>query len=205
MDQTLKQRLVGALVLLSAAVIFVPLILDGRDTNESYTDVQIPDEPVVTLDVGEPDMNIAHFEQIKQQVEQQRAAITPTEQSLNEPAKVLPAAKPAKQAAEQTISNIIEQSKTQPAKGTAQLAEAYTIQLGAFSSRENAAKLHKKLIKKDYKAYIQKGSSSKGKVLYRVFVGPEIRKNKATRIANALQKELKSDGIKGIMVVRYAP
>lgn len=201
MDQTLKQRLVGALVLLSAAVIFLPLILDGRDNEESYSDIQIPDEPVVKLDVSEPTLDVSHFEEVKEKVEAERAALAPTEEELDEVVEEVPQPKPAKQAVKETVAKIKQESAKKPKpQGVERLSDAFTIQLAAFSSKENANKLHKKLIDKQYKAYVQKGTS-KGKTLYRVFVGPEIRENRAVIIANALEKEFKLKG----MVVRYAP
>ena len=199
MDQTLKQRLVGALVLLSAAVIFLPLIFDGREKQEVYSDLQIPDEPVVTLDVGDPKIDVASFEKIKTKIEQDRAAIAPTEAELNEPVAELPKVKPAAEAAKQEVAEI-KQERAKPLQGVDKLAKAYTVQLAAFSSRENAEKLHKKLIEKQYEAYIQKGASG-NKTLYRVFVGPQLRENRAAMVADALHKEFKLKG----MVVRYAP
>lgn len=200
MDEHLKQRLVGALVLVSVAVIFLPLILDGRDQEQAYRDIQMPTEPVVTLDVSVPEIETAPFEQIKEQVIADRQAVAPTEAELDAEPEPLPEPKPAKQAAQEVIQAIKQEAKAETVKPVDRLAEAFTIQLAAFSSKENADKLHERLIKKNYAAYVQKGTSG-GKTLYRVFVGPEIRKNRALIIADALKKEF---GLKG-MVVRYAP
>ena len=208
MDDTLKQRLVGALVLLSAAVIFLPLIFDGRDQQEVYTDIQIPEEPVVTLDVTKPKIDKPHFEAVKAKIEQDRKAITPSEETLNQPVESLPPVEDPAVAAKQEIAEIkksVEPAPTEEQNKTDQvssdnLAEAYTVQLAAFSSHDNAEKLHKKLIEKNYPAYIQTGKSG-DKTVYRVFVGPQLRKNRAAIIADALFKEFKLKG----MVVRYSP
>lgn len=199
MDDHLKQRLVGALVLLSAAVIFLPIVFDGRDQQTTYTDIQIPEEPVVTLDVEEPELDVAAFNEVKEQVEKERAAIAPPEETLDQPVEVLEQPKEAAKAAKADIAAITAESK-QPKVGVERLAENYTVQLAAFSSKANAQKLHERLINKNYKAYIQKGTSG-SKTVYRVFVGPQLRKNRAVLIADALNKEFKLKG----MVVRYAP
>ncbi|MCG8317488.1 MAG: SPOR domain-containing protein [Pseudomonadales bacterium] len=199
MDQTLKQRLIGALVLLSAAIIFLPLVFDGREKHEVYSDIQIPDEPVVTLDVGNPQVDVEKFAAVKEKVETQRAAIAPKEEQLNQVVDTLPTVKPEASAAKQDFAQIKKESEASvPDKE--KLTKAYTVQLAAFSSRENAEALYKKLIEKDYKAYLQKGSGG-GKTLYRVFVGPQLRENRAALVADALHKEFKLKG----MVVRYAP
>ena len=214
MDEHLKQRLVGALVLLSAAVIFLPLVFDGREDEESYRDVQIPEEPVVTLDVTEPAIDSQYFASVQQTVESQReqaAQGKPASESevpdpsTNEaagsdtPAPITPA-KRAEEASAREDFAAIKAASQAPVSGTDRLAENYTIQLAAFSSKENAEKLHKQLIEKSYNAYIEP-SSNNGKTLYRVFVGPLLRKSRAEAIANALHKEFKLKGL----VVRYAP
>ena len=222
MDQTLKQRLIGALVLLSAAVIFLPLILDGREEQEVYTDIQIPPEPLVTMDVTEPKIDVDHFENVKKKVEAEREAVksfktkpasqtdslstTQSESRVVEaashqesPVEPQPAFEKPKVAVKKVVTAIQKESK-QAQTGVDRLAEAYAVQVAAFSSKENAEKLYKKLRAKEYAAYIQKGKSG-DKTLFRVFVGPELRKNRAAMIADALHKEFKLKG----MVVRYAP
>jgi len=74
------------------------------------------------------------------------------------------------------------------------LADAWTIQLGAFTSKSNAAGLKSKLMKKSYPVYLIE-NATKGKTVYRVYVGPEIRKNRIVDIQKALKKEFKLDGI----------
>lgn len=65
MDLALKQRLVGAIVLIALAVIFLPMLLDGSGTPESLdVEVEIPErdeppesrfeEPDVTAELAEP-------------------------------------------------------------------------------------------------------------------------------------------------------
>ena len=48
MDQALKQRLVGATILIALAVIFLPLLLDGEGADGQRTQpIEIPDRPEV--------------------------------------------------------------------------------------------------------------------------------------------------------------
>ena len=49
MNQLLKQRLVGAVVLVSLAVIFIPIILEGPDEEEWSPRTQgMPEPPQIT-------------------------------------------------------------------------------------------------------------------------------------------------------------
>ena len=46
MDPQLKQRLIGAAVLVLLAIVFVPMVLDGTSTPDSQTiDLTIPPSP----------------------------------------------------------------------------------------------------------------------------------------------------------------
>ena len=45
MEQTLKQRLIGAIVLVSLAVIFIPIILEGPDDEWTPRRHSIPQQP----------------------------------------------------------------------------------------------------------------------------------------------------------------
>ncbi len=49
MDQGLKQRIVGALVLVVAAVIFLPMLLSGQDETVQV-EVDVPPAPVLAED-----------------------------------------------------------------------------------------------------------------------------------------------------------
>jgi DedD protein len=48
MDQNIKNRLVGIIVIFALAVIFLPMILDGSGVDKQKLEVVIPPQPVVT-------------------------------------------------------------------------------------------------------------------------------------------------------------
>ena len=48
MDQNIKNRLVGIIVIFALAVIFLPMILDGSGVNKEKLEVVIPPQPVVS-------------------------------------------------------------------------------------------------------------------------------------------------------------
>jgi len=51
METTLKQRLIGAAVIIALAVIFVPMILDGSGRQESVAlNMEVPPEPTFTFE-----------------------------------------------------------------------------------------------------------------------------------------------------------
>ena len=57
MDILLKQRLVGAIVLISLAVIFLPMLFTGPDEEEQKFESSIPAEPV--YEIKSPQVSVA--------------------------------------------------------------------------------------------------------------------------------------------------
>ena len=99
--------------------------------------------------------------------------------------------KPAPKAAEAPAA--------QPSKLAASGAgkSAWAVQLGSFSSRDNAQRLAKQLKGKGYSAYVLGGGGSSGK-LYRVRVGPTPDKP----AASALAAKLRAAGHAGSVVAQ---
>lgn len=86
---------------------------------------------------------------------------------------------------------------TQPAALGGDVAEAWTIQMGAFKDRSNAEKAVGQLVSRGYRAYL--GSQTPG--VYRVFVGPEVRRERADQLRARVAAETGTRGV----VVRYIP
>lgn len=80
----------------------------------------------------------------------------------------------------------------------AELANAWSVQLGSFSQKENAEKLVKELRSKGYAAYMHQAKSGKGSIS-RVYVGPELKREKAEAMATKLLETLNLKGV----VVKY--
>jgi len=71
--------------------------------------------------------------------------------------------------------------------------------VGSFSSADNAQALRDRLKAAGFTAFTEPGRSADGSAFTRVFVGPEIQREKADALAARLQK---SEGLKAL-VVRY--
>ncbi len=217
MENGLKQRLVGALVLLMLAIIFLPLILDGRDEDHDEVVYRAPEEPVIQITHKGSNQVEERIQKAKTQFVIDR---TPKPEDEAEPAKVVEkiAKKTAQQIKQKAVSaaqqSNIDQTRVQfvkelaeaakvkqtPVQSKMALADAWTVQVAAFSKLDNAKLLQSKLISKSYMAYIV-SNGDKANVLHRVFVGPELRKNRARIIQQALKKEFKLAG----MIKSYNP
>lgn len=75
-------------------------------------------------------------------------------------------------------------------------AAAWTIQVGSFSNKNNAQQLMKKLRSKGFAAYTNEIKAG-AVAMTRVFVGPELQRDKAENILTQLQQKI---GLKGVIV-----
>jgi cell division protein FtsN len=80
-------------------------------------------------------------------------------------------------------------NKNSSMKNITDPAISYSIQVGAFSSNINAAKLAKKLQKNGYQVHIEQASSA-GKIIYKVRIGNFSNRQKARE----LERKLQADG-----------
>jgi DedD protein len=185
----MKQRLVGAVVLVSLAVIFIPMLLDGGDESGmpvfgsnipekpdyQFEPLDIPLEPVEPISEEKP-VIVEKPEPQKAVEEKPPSAVKPEPQPVAAEAKK-PAAKPAA-------------SKPQAKQETA----VWVVQVGSFSSSENALKLRDKLRAKGFTAFVEK-LKTEGKLVYRVRIGPELKREDAEATLDKLQRAMKMKGI----------
>lgn len=207
MERRLKERLIGAAVLVMLAVIFIPMILDNSvETDTSISGSNIPERPksefssrVVPL--TEPELDLQQvpdeIEVIKQDVTEvldeqpQPPAEELVQETSSTPQQAQAAAEPVKQAAASV------EKEPEPMGVT-----AWVVQLGSFSSESNASALNKKLRQAGYASFVEPLRQRSGKLVYRVRVGPELLRSDAQVLKKELDVVLKKEGIQGI-VVRY--
>ncbi len=178
MDPTLKYRIVGAAVLLSLAVIFIPMILDGSGKDTIATiDMEMPPEPTLVFS-----------DEIEDQVQ------TPAPEHTSSDSTNEPDAEPPDIDINQNIMPEVVVSET-----TKPELLSWVVQVGAFGEKEKALAMQQNLLAADYDALIEIGES-KGKDYYRVKVGPVISQEEAIKLKDNLKVKLKLDSA---FVTRY--
>lgn len=219
----MKQRLIGAAVLLALGVIFIPMILDGGGNPVLR---KIPPIPQV-LDAVDPQTLVIPstppaLEQApkvvhkpEQEATPQAAATAQTEtvKAVKKAHSVQPGSKSKAAASATDIKPdaVTPQAKTPPAATTQKQAptalaaasspekiRAWTVQVGSFNTSNKALKLRGSLRAKGFKAYVEK-ISKQNQAYYRVRVGPVLNK----KDANKLLKKLKKNGQTSAYVVRH--
>lgn len=176
-DGNLKQRLIGALVLIVLAIVFLPMILNNKGEELPDTVVIIPEAPI------QPPATINHV-----------AQNTPT--APETPAVVTTQAPPIPTSTDTSAQHIPSQTQVvQPITATStpnthEILPSWTIQVAAVSNKENANAFTNKLRKANYNAYMR----IDGK-MYRIFVGPFVQKTEAMRVQKLIEKQFKEKGI----------
>ncbi|HET6654617.1 MAG TPA: SPOR domain-containing protein [Gammaproteobacteria bacterium] len=197
----MKERLIGACILVALAVIFIPMFFDEpapagmvtQDVNlpASATAVSAfqmsltrntPPEPISPLVAAGAAPAEARSGRIDRTTEPATRTVNLAVRATPEPttAKVVPVKLPA-----------AEPSQAQA--GPAADAESHTIahlsgwfvQAGSFANRDNAARLTRRLKDKDFNAFMVRASSG-GQTVYRVRIGPLDARRDAEKLAPAV-------------------
>ncbi len=191
-EHAFKQRIVGAIVLVALAVIFVPMLLSGgKDRDFIDADTVIPEKPpalkqIQVLEIENPVPPPAPASETRIPVDEK----SPPETRKPAPDQTRPApASPKPRAPAAT-------TKPEPATDT---ALAWAVQVGSFRKQANALALAKKLKARGHPAFVEKIVLADGKQSYRVRVGPYVKKDEAEGVRKRLQKQFQLKGL----VVRH--
>lgn len=179
MQIPLKQRLVGAAVLVALSVIFLPMIFDGAGRRvDEPPGPMIPPEPTFERGIEIPSASLS------------------TDRETSSPMQAPLAARN-----EATVSAlpVPDESRSIPGPAEAEprpAALAWVVQIGSFGEEANAVAERDRLRAAGYSAFVEPYSVD-GREYFRVKVGPEPRRQEAEALAARLAEQEK---IKGIVV-----
>lgn len=215
LDNAYKQRMVGALVLVALAVIFLPMLFSREDEQRQVV-VQAPAAPqapvmpqvqVEPVVVPEPqalpqepvpsDDEIAIGDTVPPTPSTPAAA--PSAPIAPAPVVAKPVTPPAPKPAPAPAPAPVATAKpdtTQSRVDANGLSVSWSVQLASLSNRESAESLQKTLRSQGYNAYIRTADGKN-----RVFVGPLIERAEADRLRDVLNRK---QNLKGF-VVRFQP
>jgi DedD protein len=219
LDNVFKQRMVGALVLIAVAVIFLPMLFTRQDeTHHVQVDApaapQAPVAPQVQVEpVPVPQPQALPQEPVPDDDDLANDTQAPSMPIAPAPPEVKPVTPPAATAQPAPAAKQPAKPVTPPAPATAPaqaavkpavpsgvdangLSVSWSVQLASMSNRANADNLQKTLRTQGYNAYIRTANG-----VNRVFVGPLIERAEADRLRDQLDKQQKLKGI----VVRFQP
>lgn len=200
MNSSFINRLVGTSIVVIAAIVFIPNILDGEKVHYKEGFKAIPERSEFkTIDLQqEIDENVAGADSLQQdEIEDIQADDIAFEQQANiaqsdytsetkvVEAVIAPKAQPQAAAPVQSIK---------PRQNNENLTSmAYVIQLGSFSHAANVKALQAKLQAKGFKTFTKPVKTPNG-TLTKVFVGPSLNKNELQKQLPALKELTKLNG-----------
>ena len=177
MDRALKERIIGAVVLMLVVVLVVPVFLDGRpSSNETVT-------TVVPLP--------GQTEQATQTVVLERDRESPVPAVSGNGRKPAATQAPRVNEAAATDSPAPRQPLPDPAVESQQSTPAtsatgmWAVQLGSFGNHENAERLAAELRSQGFAAFLSKLTVASGE-LHRVRIGPQKDRAAAEAVAARL-------------------
>ncbi len=174
MEERLKRRLVGAVVLVSLAVIFLPMLVEREPSGEVRIESSnIPPRPA--------------------DLEQFRSSVLPV--PLDEP--LIPPVSETQPPPDSEPPDPGDEESAEPPQPRTGLS-AWVVQVASLSSRESADKLQAQLRAKGYTAFVEP-VSLQGKDLFRVRVGPELDRKRAELMVEGIRGAVDLKG----QVVRY--
>ena len=199
MNQGAKQRIVGTVVLLALALIFLPIIFDGQGSYQAPVSSRIPVTPIISI-LPEPIQSRPVIVGNVETVESETSTTVSLIEEVIEPVE------------ESTVANAIEEptndveitesaaifTREVPQLSDAGLPQGWVVRLGSFSDSENASNLVTRLQDAGYKAYSRTMRSDQG-ALTGVFVGPWLDRGQVNEYQQKLQEEFSLAGL----VVRY--
>lgn len=184
-DDWLKQRLVGAVVLVALGVIFIPMLIEppepepevaGRLYDPVTPEVDFLESPEIT------EVTIPLPEEPPTVVDTGLAPIEP---------------RPTEVVAEPAPVKVETANKPAPVEAKASQGDsltAWVVQVGSFKQQQNALALRDKIRKRGFTAFVERIKSASG-ATYRVRVGPEMSYTRIKQRRDALKSKLSLKGV----------
>jgi DedD protein len=194
MDQNIKNRLVGIIVIFALAVIFLPMILDGSGVRKDAFEVEIPPQPVVE---SNPQFDAKIIE-----LNAKAEAIPDLEQRfVDEVSSENPVA--ATPVASEPVDKKKSKPETQPAAddtgdvtNTGKIGgDSWVLQIGSYQDRKKALMQRDKLRKSNISAVFIEQFNVNNKPSYRVRLGPFINRQQTRVAQNKVKAKHDIDGI----------
>lgn len=197
MDQNIKHRLVGIIVIFALAVIFLPIILDGSGLRKDDFEVVIPPPPEVKNDPDFDEKIIELNARVEAVPELEQHFVD--ESSTDQP--VISESSAAETVQQPDVA--AESAPQQPQQAAAEVAktggDSWVLQVGSFQDRDKALAQRDKMRKSNIAAVFIEQFDVDGKTSYRVRLGPFINREQS-RVA---QNKIKAKHDIGGIIMKY--
>ncbi|MEM1113105.1 MAG: SPOR domain-containing protein [Pseudomonadota bacterium] len=214
MNEVLKQRLVGALILVALGVVFWPIIFVEPKDQRTALERSIPASPDVdTAPVAVPDVaglrpspplparNIELAAgDVQDEADTGPAQLPERPQPVADPEARPEAATVAAAPIGETRSTTRSEAPVKPEIDADGVPVAWMLQVASLSSEERARQLKSELLAIDQEAYVKKVRRD-DRVLWRVYIGPKFEKERL----EAVQPRVDAAAGVSSRIMRYYP
>lgn len=204
MNEILKQRLVGATILLALGVLFWPIIFVEPGEQDSVSRQEMPARPeIAAAPVAAPDPA-----GLRTSPPVAARAVPEPDVELPQSADPAPQAEPAVKAPAAAKKPFPEPVVARPRDAAPPalrtdsdgIPVAWILQVASVSSAQKADSLRQRLLDMGQKGYVKKITRG-NKDLYRVYIGPKYERDRLERIKPEIDAEF---GVNS-MISRYLP
>jgi DedD protein len=199
MEQNIKNRLVGIIVIFALAVIFLPMILDGSGVRKDKFEVVIPPLPEVESN-PEFDTKIVELNARVDAVPELEQRFVDEVSSDNQVKRNTVADETATtlaldSAPEPEAAAVAEAKQEAPAETSKSGGDSFVLQVGSYRDRGKALAQRDRLRKSNIAAVFIEQFEVDGKPSYRVRLGPFINREQARVAQNKIKAKHDIDGI----------
>lgn len=198
MNQAMRQRVVGSLVLGCLAIILIPVLLDGEGVVAPPLASSFPPAPVFATDPVPLPLRPTVVDSAD------GAGLAPADGTIALPAVAPLAAPVANQeidALEAAVAAVMARdqeavptSDNTPQREANGLPRSYVVRLGSFGDKANADGLLQKLLAANHKAYSRQVQTTNG-TLQVVYVGPVLTSAEAGSLLATLAQDFQLQGV----------
>ncbi len=196
MQQATKQRIVGSIVLIALALIFLPIVFDGQGSYDTQIASRIPDVPIIEpFPIAEPTRPVIKAKQPDFGA-QSTATDEPIAELLSGQAETsdVTVSDSPQEAAVAVVTSQPAYVRTAPELGPDGLPTGWSVRLATFSDNDNATTLLDRLLEAGYKGYSRALKREQGE-LTAVYVGPWLDRARVDQTLQELQSQFNLAGI----------
>lgn len=182
MSSALQNRLVGTIILVALAVIFLPDLLDGRKESNKEMFVEASKRPEM-----KPVAGATEFPSEEVQDQASREVEVVDEKPVDDLPEPAVEEEPAS-ASDNAADDSLQQATVVESNDDRLLEQAgWVVQLGVFRHEKNVGELKDKLRAAGYRAFSRPVMTSSGE-LTKVFVGPDLQREKLEKAVPHLKE-----------------
>ena len=187
MDRALKERIIGAAVLVVFVVLVVPVFLDGPPESGEIVSERVP----LPGQAADGETRTVVLERDRDEPVPVAAPVAAAEPEDRQPEEAKTAAAvrpdPEPEPEQESRPKPAPAEPAQTAAATESPTGMWAVQLGSFGNQQNAERLAADLRKQGYAAFLSQLSTASGQ-LHRVRIGPQKDRESAEEMAARLAK-----------------